>query len=272
MINPIKVIDFHVHTPFNAERKGVTAKEMADRVIEWMDDNRIYISVLLPIAPYISNEYIARVVDYYPDRLIGFASVIPSPADEAIKQLRLAVKDLDLRGLKLHPGVQGFCLNNPHTWKVLQVAGELEIPVVIDAMLGDFSTLYFKGPYTPWVNTVEDYALLPFIAPKTTLVLAHMGGSFNFEKILQIATAENVYMDTSYSILTIVNKIGIDTFTKYIKSLGASKFIYGSDYVFNLTPEDYGARKQIELINKMRLSPEEKNLILSKNALNILKS
>ncbi len=76
---------------------------------------------------------------YEPKRLIGFASVVPNPVDIAIEELKNAIVDLGLRGLKLHPGMQGFCLKNVHLWRVLDFAGkELGIPVIIDAMLGDF--------------------------------------------------------------------------------------------------------------------------------------
>jgi len=52
-------------------------------------------------------------VSYNPERLIGFASVVPNPADIAIKELRRAVQDLGLRGLKLHPPMQGFRIRHP---------------------------------------------------------------------------------------------------------------------------------------------------------------
>jgi len=57
-----------------------------------MDDSGIDVGVILPIAQYVSNEYVCRVVPYEPKRLIGFASVIPNPADVAIKELKGSLK------------------------------------------------------------------------------------------------------------------------------------------------------------------------------------
>ncbi|HHC19235.1 MAG TPA: hypothetical protein ENK81_02385, partial [Euryarchaeota archaeon] len=68
----------------------------------------IDIAVILPIAPYITNDYVHKVVSYEPKRLVGFASVVPNPSDIAIKELRRAIEDLGLKGLKLHPSIQGF--------------------------------------------------------------------------------------------------------------------------------------------------------------------
>lgn len=31
----LKIIDFHVHIPFDVERKGVNPKEIAENLIEW---------------------------------------------------------------------------------------------------------------------------------------------------------------------------------------------------------------------------------------------
>ncbi len=265
------IVDFHVHPPLDAEEKGVKPETIAESLLEWMDREGIDIAVILPIAPYISNEYVSKIVSYDPRRLVGFLSVVPNPADRAVREIRYAVEELHLKGLKLHPGMQGFCIRNIHVWRVLRFAGELGIPVIIDAMLGDFSVLYFKGSPNLWESRIEDYALLPFIAPKTTIILAHMGGSFHFEDVLQIATQPNVFIDTSYSLITIVQKIGLKLFSEYVRALGPEKFIFGSDYLMGLTPDELGARRQIELIKSLHLDEDDKRKILGYNAINLLK-
>ncbi len=73
-------------------------------------------------------------------------------------------------------------MRNSHVWRVLGVAGELGISVIIHALWVDESTLYFKSPPALWINTIEDYALLPYIAPKTKLIYAHMDGLLNFNE------------------------------------------------------------------------------------------
>ena len=56
----------------------------------------------------------ARIVCYEPKKLVGFALVAPNPADRAAGELKRAIKDLGLKGLKLHPSLQGFCPRNMH--------------------------------------------------------------------------------------------------------------------------------------------------------------
>jgi predicted TIM-barrel fold metal-dependent hydrolase len=270
------VVDFHLHIPMRWVEEGVHPKEAGERLVSFMDEVGIEVAVLLPIAPWVSNDYVYKVVSYNPKRLIGFASVVPNPADIAIKELRRAVQDLGLRGLKLHPPMQGFCIRHPHVIKVLKVAGDLGIPVVIHAMLGDLSTLYFKPPpgehRLPHPDRVEDYDLIPLLASNTLIVYAHMGGLFGFKRFMDIASSHpNVYLDTSYSILTIAEEIGPQMLAKYIRSLGADKLVFGSDHIIGLIPEELSAKKQIELIHKLPLlNDNEKEAILSRNTLKIL--
>jgi len=135
----------------------------------------------------------------------------------------------------------------------------------------DESTLYFKSPHTPWINTIEDYALLPYIAPETKLVYAHMGGLLNFREVLGIAAHRNVYLDTSYSIVTISREIGLDRLSQYIKLLGADKFLFGSDTIPGLTPRELSVKTQIDLVKSLTLGEEEKEKILYRNAESLLK-
>ncbi len=270
------IVDFHLHIPEEWVNKGVSPRDAAEKLLEFMDETSIDVGVILPIAPYVSNDFVYKLVSYEPRRLIGFASVVPNPADIAVKELRRAVEDLGLKGLKLHPGMQGFCIRHPHVVKVLRAAGELGIPVVIHAIKGDLSTLYFKSTgehVLPTPDRIEDFDLLPVLAPETKIVYAHMGGLFGFREFMAIAAGHpNVYLDTSYSLITIVDEIGTKRLSVYIKHLGADKFIFGSDHIIGLTPDWLSAKKQIEIIKSLPgLSDKEKELILSGNAVKLLK-
>jgi len=270
------IIDFHLHIPGKWIKEGTPPHNVAERLLVFMDESGIDTAVILPISPYITNDYVYKVVSYEPKKLVGFASVVPNPSDIAIKELRRAIEDLGLKGLKLHPSIQEFCISHPSVVRVLRVAGELRIPVVIHAMKGDLSTLYFKltKEHTlPTPDKIEDFDLLPLLAPETTIVYAHMGGLFGFREFMSIAAGHpNVYLDTSYSLVTIVEEIGAHRLSTYIKHLGADKFIFGSDHIIELTPDWLSARKQIAIIKSLPgLSKEEKELILSGNAKRLIK-
>ena len=270
------IVDFHLHIPEKWVKESVPPDIVAERLISFMDDSGIDVGVILPIAPYISNDYIHKVVSCEPKRLVGFASVVPNPADVAIRELKRAVKDLDLKGLKFHPEMQGFCLLYLHVVKVIKAAGELGVPVIIHAMRGDLSSLYFRAVREhalPTPDKTENYDLLLVLASKTTIIYTHMGGLLGFREFMAIAAGHpNVYLDTSYSLVTVAEEIGLKRLSVYIKHFGADKFIFGSDHIIGLTPDNLSVKRQIEIVRELpELSNEEKELILSGNAKRILK-
>ncbi len=48
----------------NELEQGISPKAAMERLISFMDDWGVDVGALLPITPYISNEYVYRVVAY----------------------------------------------------------------------------------------------------------------------------------------------------------------------------------------------------------------
>ena len=92
------IVDSHLHIPEGWVKEGVPPKVAAERLLQFMDESGIDVGVILPIAPYVPNDYVYKVVSHEPKRLVGFASVVPNPADVAVRELRRAIEDLGLRG------------------------------------------------------------------------------------------------------------------------------------------------------------------------------
>jgi predicted TIM-barrel fold metal-dependent hydrolase len=80
--------------------------------------------------PPVTNDHVASCVAAHPERFIGFASVDPWKGNWAIGELRRAVGELGLVGLKLHPSAQAFEPNDRRFYPLWQTAGELGIPVL----------------------------------------------------------------------------------------------------------------------------------------------
>lgn len=115
----------------------------------------------MPISPFICNEYFADAVARFRDRLVGFASVQPNLGNFAIEELEHAVDNLNSKGLKLHPSIQGFPLKDPKVRNCIKTAGELGIPVLLHCLLGNYSSLALQTKPAPWTPTSSDYRLLP---------------------------------------------------------------------------------------------------------------
>ncbi|MHA2359284.1 MAG: amidohydrolase family protein [Candidatus Thorarchaeota archaeon] len=105
-------------------------------VFPYTDD---YSSPKEPGAPSfkVSNDKIASWSNRAPHstRLIGFSRVNPTDGGLiAVNELERSVKELGLRGLKLHPLAQLFIdsIEEDATRKVVKRAGELGLPIIFD--------------------------------------------------------------------------------------------------------------------------------------------
>ncbi|MBW3668565.1 MAG: amidohydrolase family protein [Actinobacteria bacterium] len=80
--------------------------------------------------PPVTNDYVADCVRRHPDTFVGFASVDPLKGPAVVDELRRAVEDLGLRGLKLHPGCQRFAPNDKRYYPLYEAAVALGIPAL----------------------------------------------------------------------------------------------------------------------------------------------
>lgn len=94
------IIDAHVHRRENGKWFNANHNASVERLIKSLGESEIDKAVVLPIAPFISNEVVAKVCSEYPEKLIGFASVNPLDSD-AVKKLEEDVIKYDLKGLKV---------------------------------------------------------------------------------------------------------------------------------------------------------------------------
>ena len=78
--------------------------------------------------PRVPNDFIADCVRRHPDVFIGFASVDPWKGNWALDELRRAVTDLGLRGLKLHPSAQAFAPNDRHLLRPVRLGHRTRDP------------------------------------------------------------------------------------------------------------------------------------------------
>src|SRR4051812_5888467 len=78
------------------------------------------------IGMEVPNDYIAEYLRAHGGHAIGVASVDP-PRRGAAGEVRRAVTELGLHGLKLSPPYQGYHPHAPEAWEVYETAAELGI-------------------------------------------------------------------------------------------------------------------------------------------------
>ena len=148
--------------------------------------------------PPVTNDFIASCVDRHPDAFLGFASVDPWKGRAAIEELRRAVVDLGLRGLKLHPSAQLFEPNDRRFYDLWAAAAELDIPVLfhtgttgLGAGLpgGGGIKLRYSQPML-----IDDVAA---DFPELTIVCAHPSWPWQDETLAMAQHKTNVWIDLS---------------------------------------------------------------------------
>ena len=81
--------------------------------------------------PPVTNDFVAECARDHPDAFLGFASVDPLKGDAAVAELERAVRQLGLRGLKLHPTAQGFRPDDRSVYPIYETASALGIPMTV---------------------------------------------------------------------------------------------------------------------------------------------
>jgi predicted TIM-barrel fold metal-dependent hydrolase len=151
----------------------------AERLIREMEEAGIDKTVILALDGHIAftanltykdyNNYVANIVNEYPDKLIGFAGIDPRRGKEAIQELERCV-ELGLKGLKLWP-LTGFYPDDLNFYPFYKRVQELELPVLMHTGSGPPNT-YIKYCQPIYVDKVA----IDF--PDMKIIMAHMGDPF----------------------------------------------------------------------------------------------
>ncbi|MBQ7971296.1 MAG: amidohydrolase family protein, partial [Clostridia bacterium] len=107
------------------------------------------------------------------------------------------------------------------------------------------------------------------------LILAHMGGWKNWDRVEQLAETK-VYLDTAFSLGAItpiddhytteeLQMLSEERFCAIVRAFGAERILFGTDSPWG------DQQKTLESIRALPLTAQEKALILGENAKNILK-
>lgn len=211
-----------------------------------------------------ANANVVAQVAAHPDRLVGLACLVPFDAD-APEALRRWVRDEGLRGLKLHPSMQGVFPSDERVRPLIHAAAELSVPILVHT-----GTVPIPGTRSRYDDPLEldDLALE---VPEATLILAH-GDPLGHQPGIA-AKHPNAYMDTTTTfarLCRLIPGIGEDTlrWMAMVSGVeGSGKVLFGSDahagkperIAYNLDP-----------LQALDIAPEAKARILGGNARRLL--
>ena len=190
------------------------------------------------------NEFIARTVSEGDGRYTGLGTLHPDSADMEGDVRHLA--ELGLHGVKLHPDIQQFPIDDPRCTPIYELCSEYGLPILMHT--GD-KRYDYSNP-NRLVPTLRRF-------PDLTVIGAHLGGWSIWEEVSdQLKDIPNLYFDCSSSFPW----IGADTVCRIIRKLGTDRVMFGTDYPM------WEPKSELEVFFRMDLAEEERKAILSENA------
>ena len=190
------------------------------------------------------NRFIAQCVRQHPDRLTGYGAIHPERGN--LPGLIEEVKQLGLKGFKIHPDMQQFALDSPKAMEMF-AAIEGRMPIIIHT--GDCRFEYSRPRQ---MKKVLD------TFPDLVCVCAHLGGWSEWDDAWRIlADYENVYVDTSSSLYAFTPEEG----RKIIRHYSRDRVLFGTDYPM------WKPAEELARFYRLKLMEEEEEKILWRNAL-----
>jgi uncharacterized protein len=234
------IIDAHCHAGkglnFGAPKSDPwTTYNDPEWTLRRMQEAGIDRTVIFPINNTSYQEANVEIADYvrrWPTKFIGFAKHDAKTEAGKIRDLlRHEVRDLGLKGLKLH--------GQPSP-EMVETAAELRIPILVHP------------------DTVDK--LVPIVAsnPGVPFILAHLGNFASHEYREHIRAIEeakrlpNLYLDTS-------SVVFVQYLEQAARELPATKLIFGSDGPL------VDARVELYKIRLLKLPAESETLVLGGN-------
>lgn len=277
------IIDIHTHTfPERIAERTIAHLSGLSHTIPFTDGTNeglkkaakragVDLSVLQPIATSPAQvEHInerAALLNEEHGALLSFGAIHPELPGwkEELKRL----KSLGFKGIKLHPVYQGLNLDDVKTLRVIECAASLGLIVLTHT--GD------DVGYPGLVRCSAEMARHVIDAlGEFPLILAHMGGWGEWERVPELLSGRGVYLDTSFSTGSMhpgpdskrtpeeLNMLDEAGFMTLVDAFGADHILFGTDSPWSSIEE------VMEFIRGLPVSEKEKEMIFGENAEQLL--
>lgn len=267
MIGSMTVVDSHCH--IYPEKIAAKACAGTDRfyggttaacsgttagLLEKLNDGRIDRFLVHSVATTPKqvrsiNDFIAGEVNANPERLFGFGTLHPESDDMEGDFQHLL--ELGLQGVKLHPDIQRFKLDDERCLKMYELSEKAGLPILIHT--GDYR-YDFSNPDR----------LLPVLNafPDLTVIGAHLGGWSVWEEACdKLSGKPNLYVDCSSTFPFFDREKAKELICRW----GFDRVLFGSDYPM------WDPLKELDVFLSLDLGEEANRLILGENAVRLFK-
>jgi predicted TIM-barrel fold metal-dependent hydrolase len=262
----MRIIDFHTHYfPEKVVEKAMSTltaaapdvKPHTDGTLNGLKDSMkragIELSLNLPLATSAEstrglNRW-AALNNKAP--VYSFGSIHPDCPDP--DDMLAWVKEMDLKGVKMHPEYQAFNVLEPRLCGIWEACIKHDLFVLIHGG-GDVA---FDPPYR---SCPSDFSELLRRFPGLKLVIAHFGSWEMWDEVERELIGSSAYLDLAFT----PGILEDEKLVSMIRTHGAGKVLFGTDSPWR----DQAA--EIAKVDSLPLSEKEKSLIFYENAAQIL--
>jgi uncharacterized protein len=190
-----------------------------ETVLELMDQNQIEKGMISPSDEWmavdntIGNQIIAKYVNDWPTRFMGYASVNPWYKEKACLEMHRALGD-GLCAIKINPLRQGFILVEKICAPIFDIANKYKLIVYVVTGIGVLSMPLQLS------EIARRYPEAIFIMGRSGWSDFHM---MDFLPSLQ--QAPNIYVETAYNFPEVLNTV--------IRLIGSDRIVFTSDAPFS---------------------------------------
>lgn len=262
-------IDFHTHVfPDKIAAAAISelsqvcgSKPFADGTLNGllcsMEKAGIDLSVVLPV---VTNPKQFDSVNRFAQSINGIEGIVSfggiHPDCENVEKKLDYIKEIGLRGIKIHPDYQKTFIDDPKYVKIISHCISIGLYVVTHSGID----VGYPDPVHCTPDRILNLlALLPrHKEPK--LILAHTGAYGLWDEVEEKLAGKNVYFDLAYCL----DKISTEQLVRIINAHGSDKILFATDSPWS------GQQEFVKIFNSLLLNKDDKDKISYKNALEIL--
>jgi len=237
------------------------------------------------------NDIFAEMCEEYKRRFYFLATLPPGDMDEALKEMERAYKDLGAKGFQMYSSIEGEMVTEPKFYPVFEKAAEYGLPVKIHPAFRPLTTEVMQKTGLPlqlYGFTMDTTMALTLMLlqgffeklPGLKVIHSHLGGMAPY-MMGRIDTAFKRYSkeicvecslppSTAYK-----DHVYVDTLSMHVPAIrcayeymGIDHLLFGTDYPHRASGTVEG---NLETLDKVGFSKEEKEKVLSTNAMKLFK-
>ena len=262
------IIDFHTHIfPDKIAEKTIGSLQAISGIkastngtleglLASMKNSGVDMSIIMPVATKAEqmeniNSYAKEICEKYPGKLISFGGIHPDCVN--YKQELNRMKEMGLKGIKIHPDYQRVFIDDVRFMNIIEYADALGFIILTHAGID------IGLPEPVHCPPYKLRKVLDTLKP-TKMVAAHYGAWKQWQEVYEYLAGENVYFDTAFTF----DFIKLDMFLKILEKHDKDKILFATDSPWSQ------ATKDIEIIRNLPIEESVKRKIFSENARKLL--